>query len=319
MGDVANYIPGGADIGSAVTQGGAQFAGGGGFSPSGFTDFGGGFGPSVGGTAAPLVGGSVPSPETAPVSDATSFINPAQQAALTGGVYTNPITGQIPQGDIPRPPAATSVPASASPINPQDMGPAYLGGTTPLEPPGVDPTNTPNFFKRLADSIGEVKKDYGPLFELGSLGVAGGGLLKQLLQPGGVEALNPLQQEQLNMMRQQQQTAQQYMTGQVTPEMQQNIQNQTQANIQQIKAKYAQMGMSGSTAEAQEIAGAEARGTAQLGQAQSQMIQTGSQMLGLPTQTIAKLSAQQLAQDKDFSDALAAFVGSLAGTPPKKA
>jgi hypothetical protein len=178
-------------------------------------------------------------------------------------------------------------------------------------------TGTPGFFKRLAESIGGFKKDYGPLFELGSLGIAGGGLLKQLLQPGGTEALNPLQQEQLNMMRQQQQTAQQYMTGQITPEMQQNIQNQTQANIQQIKAKYAQMGMSGSTAEAQEIAGAEARGTAMLGQAQTQMIQTGAQMLGLPTQTIAKLSAQQLAQDKEFSDALAAFVGSLAGTPAK--
>jgi hypothetical protein len=39
----------------------------------------------------------------------------------------------------------------------------------------------------------------------------------------------------------------------------------------------------------------------------------------LPSQTIAKLSAQQLAQDKEFSDALAAFVGSLAGTPPKTA
>ena len=120
------------------------------------------------------------------------------------------------------------------------------------------------------------------------------------------------------MMRQQQQTAQQYMQGRVTPEMQQNIQNQVQANIQQIKAKYAQMGMSGSTAEAQEIAGAEARGAAMLGQAQAQMMQTGAQMMGLPTNMVARLSAQQLAQDQAFSDALAQFLAQAGAVPPTK-
>lgn len=230
-----------------------------------------------------------------------------------GGGGMPPVTPAAP----PSVPAAAPTTAASAfdnlPQFPTTSEPGY-GVGAPATPAD---TSTPGFFKRLAESIGGFKKDYGPLFELGSLGIAGGSLLKQLLQPGGTEALNPLQQEQLNMMRQQQQTAQQYMTGQITPEMQQNIQNQTQANIQQIKAKYAQMGMSGSTAEAQEIAGAEARGTAMLGQAQSQMIQTGAQMLGLPSRTIAGLSAQQLAQDKEFSDALAAFVGSLAGTPAK--
>jgi hypothetical protein len=177
---------------------------------------------------------------------------------------------------------------------------------------GLD-KGTPGWFARnVLDPTKEFTKDYGPLL---GMGATGAGVLKQLLQPGGVEALSPLQQEQLNLMRQQQQTAQQYMTGQVPAEMQQNLMNQTKARITAIKDKYAKLGMSGSTAENQDLAAAQAQATQQLGQMQAQMIQTGAQMMGLPAVAISRLTAQQDAQSAAFNAALARFIASMAGRP----
>jgi len=311
MGDVANYIPGGADLGAAYAGSGTPFAAGGGFLPS--APSGGGLGPITDTASfAPPSGPQVAS--DFPTTILTSEGSQLAQAPPSAPSVAPPATPSV---TVPATPPVT---AGATPASVADIT-AAIGNQPPDmlgRPQDVTIPDGPGFFKRLAQSVGGFQKDYGPLLQLASLGIGGGSLLKQLLQPGGVEALSPLQQEQLNMMRQQQQTAQQYMQGQVTPEMQQNIQNQTQANIQQIKAKYAQMGMSGSTAEAQEIAGAEARGAAMLGQAQANMIQTGAQMLRLPTDMIGRLSAQQLAQDEAFSNALAQFLAQAGAVPPTK-
>lgn len=159
----------------------------------------------------------------------------------------------------------------------------------------------------LAKSIFSGAKDVAPLVGLG----AGATGLIRTLTSGGPSALNPLQQEQLDMLRNQQQTGQSMMTGQLTPEMQGSIQQNVQQQINAIKQKYAQMGMTGSTAEMQDIAAATAGGQTQIANAQANMIKTGAALVGLPTNAIAGLTKEQLAQDAAFNDALAKFAGSV--------
>lgn len=282
-------------------------------------------------------GGGVPSvsggPSFAP-TDFGSFSN-ALPATASGGITA----GYVPFGDSVSAATYGGGPSGAGPQAPTIVtpsSPAIPSGATAavgVDPIGIGATtqtsvspadlaasvagagSTPGFFARLAKDVGQFRKDYQPLIDVAGLGLTGAGVLKQLTQPGGVEALSPLQQEQLNLMRQQQQTAQQYMTGQVTPEMQQNLMNQTKANLTAIKDKYAKLGMSGSTAEQQDLAAAQARSTAQLGQMQAQMIQTGAQMMGLPAVAISRLTAQQDAQTAEFNKALASFIASIAGRP----
>ena len=257
---------------------------------------------------------------SAPISDISSFLGGGGPYRADGGA-----TAQYTPYGQAAPVAGTVVPPAASPTagaTAASIDPIGIGATTPTSVSPADlvasaqgASEGPGFFERMAKGVGQFRKDYQPLFDVAGLGLTGAGVLKQLTQPGGVEALSPLQQEELNMMRQQQQTAQQYMQGTVTPEMQQNLTNQTQAQITAIKDKYAKLGMSGSTAESQELAGVQARATAQLGQMQAQMIQTGAQMLRLPATMISGITAQQEAQLADFNKALAAFIAQMAGRP----
>lgn len=314
MGNLLNYVPsspfGAGDTGVGAAAGGLQ---GGEF---GFGGFGGGgeFTPSVAGGGIPY---NVPtSPiSVSPLPDITPLGGPAT-ASGSVSAYLTPY-GQAAQATPPAAsPAAGVIPAGATveTVTPATAPTPYKYESIDelIKAQGLD-KGTPGWFARnVLDPTKEFTKDYGPLL---GMGATGAGVLKQLLQPGGVEALSPLQQEQLNLMRQQQQTAQQYMTGQVTPEMQQNLMNQTKARITAIKNKYAKLGMSGSTAENQDLAAAQAQATQQLGQMQAQMIQTGAQMMGLPAVAISRLTAQQDAQSAAFNAALARFVASMAGRP----
>lgn len=292
-------------------MGGAGFGGGGGVPSTFFPDVVGGYTP--GGAA---FGGGAP----ATASYDYSLFNAPLGDAVSAATYGGGPSGAGPQTPTVVTPSAPVVPSGATAA--AGVDPIGIGATTQTSIPPADLAasaagagSTPGFFARLAKDVGQFKKDYQPLLDVAGLGLTGAGVLKQLMQPGGVEALSPLQQEQLNLMRQQQQTAQQYMTGQVTPEMQQNLMNQTKARIAAIKNKYAKLGMSGSTAENQDLAAAQAQATQQLGQMQSQMIQTGAQMMGLPAVAISRLTAQQDAQSAAFNAALAQFIASMAGRP----
>lgn len=262
------------------------------------------------------------------------------QATSTYFDRSNPLYGEDnvvpPTAAAPAAPPAAAAPAQA-PAAPQAAIPTATAPATAEDPMSwvLSPAGSRYLAEQaIAKAGGPVSADPGGFLqrnlidpfkksgigELLGIGVPAAGLIKQLASmSGGQTPLSPLQQEQLNAMRAQRGQAEQFMTGAVTPQMEQNFQNQTKAEIQQIKARYAQMRMSGSTAEMQDIAAAQARGTARLGQAQGQMIATGASMLGLPAGYMQKISNEQLAQDAAFNDALARFVASIAGSPPTKA
>ena len=323
MADVMNFLPAAADIaptavgeGMSAGFGPAAAAGGGGDFASALPGFAGGAeqafnlgaympsmgvgditpGAAAGGGAPPIPGGV---PGAAPAT-------PTVPAGIPAGTTAAGAASVLPS--ISDDPFSVVTPAQASTINTLSGGPVPAGGGAGVGGP----------FDFLSKNVlGPIKQS--GIGELLGVGVPAAGLIKQLASmSGGQTPLSPLQQEQLNAMRAQRGQAEQFMTGAVTPQMEQNFQNQTKAEIQQIKARYAQMGMSGSTAEMQDIAAAQARGTARLGQAQGQMIATGASMLGLPAGYMQKISNEQLAQDAAFSDALARFVASIAGSPPAK-
>lgn len=192
-------------------------------------------------------------------------------------------------------------------------------------PTATVPGGGAGFFDFLSKNILEPYKKSGipEVLDIGGkvagVGIPAYSILSQLSrQQGGQTPLSALQQEQLNALRTQQNAYQQMMSGQVPASVQQTLQRQAQAEIQQIKAKYAKLGMSGSTAESQDIAAAQARATAGLAQYQTQMMTAGAQGLGIPVAQIGKLSDQQLREDAAFNDALAKFVAALAGGPPQQ-
>lgn len=235
-----------------------------------------------------------------------------------GGGEGSPAT--LPSGA--RPPAVQT--AQASPVEqPYDPGPgntltpqgaqaAAQAALSGVKPSIVDEGGPMSW---LARNILEPYKKSG-VPELLGIGIPAASLIRNLsLMQGGQQPLDPLQQQRLQMAQQQQNVAQQYLTGQVPASVQQNIQAQTQARVQQIRAKYAQLGMSGSTAEQQDIAAAQAQGSRDLATASTQMVNAGAAMMNLPAQQFQTLTREQLAQDAAFSDALAKFVASLSAGP----
>ena len=328
---IGSYFSNPADVAGAKLQGADQFSG---------------FGAGGGGSASGSVSGSLDSfgNPTAPSSTTTGV--PAVPGAApfdpaifaVGGTNTPPVdtlpTGYTPGGGAaPAPaPVASASPSpiagataqSVAPVSPDttaadiqtaigNQPPDMLGQGQNIAAPKAG--GGTGIFDFLSKNVLGPAKEIAPL---ASLGAGAYGLINQVARPGGVSALSPLQQEQLNMLQQNQQTAQQYIQGNIPDSQAQTIQSGVNAQVNNIKAKYAQMGMTGSTAESQDIAAAQQQGQVQLAQAQQAMIRTGAAMLGLPVNQIGQLTEQQIAQDESFSNALASFAGALSGNPPQQ-
>lgn len=102
-------------------------------------------------------------------------------------------------------------------------------------------------------------------------------------------------------------------TGQLPAGAQSLIDQQTQSEITQIKNKYAQMGLSGSTMEQQEISAAGERAQSQVFTIAQQMASTGLQALGASSGISQNLLNQLMAEDKDASTAIGGLGSALAG------
>ena len=104
-------------------------------------------------------------------------------------------------------------------------------------------------------------------------------------------------------------------TGNLPPGAEMRVNNAVQDQIQSIKSKYAQLGMTGSTPEAQEIAQAQARGQAMAFEIADQLTQTGIKEAGLSANIYEAIQKTQLAQDSSLQGALAGFAGAASKFP----
>lgn len=201
----------------------------------------------------------------------------------------------------------------------------------------------------LSDSLGGIT-DYGAGGTGGTTDSTFGGMLskvgdfalnnwKTLLPLGlaGVSFLNrpkvpqvPELQNTAGQMTPEQQAAQQSATsliptvntGILPPGADSMVNNATNDAVNSIRSKYAQLNMSGSTSEAQEIAAAQARGEAMRFQFANQLTQTGLQAAGIAAgissqqaQIYSLIMNAQLQADSALQNALAnfAFAAALGG------
>lgn len=172
-----------------------------------------------------------------------------------------------------------------------------------LGPVGAQHANDNPGKKMMADAL------HNP-----SLLLAGGGLAANLLagnkKPVGFGALENQAQSELAQGRQQES----YLgNGTLPPGLQQGIDSATQSAAATIRSQYASRGMSGSSAEAQDLASLQQRATTQGAQMAMQLYQQGVQESQLADSIYAQLMGVQQEQDKETSSAVGGFAAALAG------
>lgn len=186
------------------------------------------------------------------------------------------------------------------------------GGTALPTGAAVSAPSTPSFLSQAWDTIsggngvGGLVKNISPL-------ISGGAGLASVLKGSGSN--NVTNQLQANATSAQQAAAPLLAAtaGALPQGEEQDVQNTLAASIAQIKAKYAQMGLSGSTMEQQDIANANNQASAQRATMAQQAVTTGANVLGVSNQGFTNVAASQAADDKSFQEALTALASAFGG------
>jgi len=115
---------------------------------------------------------------------------------------------------------------------------------------------------------------------------------------------------QLNAQGQQLQTYLQ--TGTLPPGAQASINQAVAASQASIRSQYASMGMSGSSAEAQDLANAQTAGATQANQMAMSLMNTGIQETNMSDQLYQNIMNESMQQDNQLSSAIGTFAASAA-------
>lgn len=165
---------------------------------------------------------------------------------------------------------------------------------------GLNSTNLGNLGNILASNPGAA--------------IAAGGLgldaLKGNKQSGAEKNLEA-QAGQLNSQGQQLENYLQ--TGTLPAGEQAGVNQALQSVIASIKSKYASMGMSGSSAEQQDIANAQSQAQSQAAQMQEQLLSTGISETGMSSQLYQELMKNSIANDSNLSNSISNFASAAAG------
>ena len=109
-------------------------------------------------------------------------------------------------------------------------------------------------------------------------------------------------------------TGSQYLTGQLPAGQQSMIEQASKANIQNVKNHYAQMGLSGSTMEAQAVSNEYSKVMQMQGAESVRLVSEGVQMLGIDAQLVGQMWQANQEQNRALGEAIKGFVGSIAGS-----
>ncbi len=102
-------------------------------------------------------------------------------------------------------------------------------------------------------------------------------------------------------------------TGTLPPGAQAAINQATASAQAAIRSQYAAMGMSGSSAEAQDLAAAQQQGAAQANSMAMQLLNSGIQSTQMSDQLYQDIMNQSMQQDQDLSSAIGNFASMAAG------
>lgn len=277
---------------------------------------------TTGATAAPtgLGGGTGAGPGTTPSALTNSFGTQAPDL----GVSAAPVSdGASATGST----SATlssfgqAAPDAATATAPTGLDPSVFPSTSSIDfsvaggPGGTLSGTGPN---AVGGGIGDVLHGVGDFWKSNKdwigAGLAGSNIVRSLLQSGNtgidLSSLNAERQALLQRLSQQGQTL---ASGQLTPDQEQLLQNQLQAHLSQIDAKYGQMGMAGSTTHLQERAAAISQASASRGQQQAATMSAGLQAQGMAANVANTLVAQQLQEDEALNQMIANLARSALG------
>lgn len=160
-----------------------------------------------------------------------------------------------------------------------------------------------------------------PTADLLKAGIAGGGLLYNMFGDSPTAALQKKLGGLADQQTEQGRVLQSYLTeGKLPPGAQQWVDNQVQRQKTAIRSKYASLGMSGSTAEMQELNQVEQDATSQMFKMASALMDTGIRQTGASIPLYNYLINAKNADNAAMSNAINNFVASLSsGGSSKKA
>ncbi len=257
---------------------------------------------------------------------------PAGGAAGAGASPASPAFGGggvAPSGDLTGP---AGLPAGTPNVNfgltDQSVGPGVIGGAgaigTSLAAPTAGAATLPQDFSGGLDAASSG-------LPVGGTDTGGGGFLSKLTSnPAaligagglGLAALRqnqPLpEQAQLNQIGAQEQAtgnqlASYVNTGTLPPGAQESVNLATNAAKAQVRSTAAQLGLSGSTWEADRMGQIDQQAAAQSTQIATQLLQLGANYSQLSTGVFESLMKSTLAEDQQFQQALSSFASGLAG------
>lgn len=266
---------------------------------------------------------STPANTSTPSTDSSSAFNLFSSTPSTGGATYTPTSGGSSGG--------------STPVSTLDLGTSLAGGTTPLAggqsavggmsfTNPSDPTSSDTSqAQQTATSAGPTQSTMQSIMSsLGLGGASTGDLLKGLAGAGGLaykattggstSAEKAVKGEAVNAGAQGQQLESYLANGTLPPGAQQYVAAQTAAQKASISSKYAQLGMSGSTAEAQELANVDSQAQSQMFQIATQLYNTGVQQTGASANLYNTLMNAQTQDNAQIGSAISNFVSSLAPT-----
>lgn len=262
------------------------------------------------------------------VSGLASLLNGGSALGLPqaggGGAVVPSGTGSIKAPTAPQIAGSSPSPSGVSGPAPWDAGtkidntlPAAAGtatvgsgGSSAIAPPAAvaaaAPGAAPKADPGMLGGISNFLRQNGPLLSLGALGASA--LMPKTQIPnmgamtGNANAASQTAQSLIPSVS----------TGKLPAGAEQMVQNATKDAVTNIKAKYAGMGLSGSSMEGQDVAAANERAQAMRFQIADELTKTGLNAAGLSDQMYAQLAQLILSQDSGLMDAIAGFANAMA-------
>ena len=232
------------------------------------------------------------------MGDAINYLSGGSNTPSPGTIAANNATFNSLQSDFP-------ALATSSPVAGGATSTAAATGPSSISEIMADPTSGKGWGDLVTRNPGAILSGLG----LGAAALKQAGLLGNNTPKGQnqVEQIAGAENSQGQVL------TQYLQNGTLPPGMQTGIDNMTQAAKAQIKSRFASMGMSGSSAEQQELAQVDANAQAQAATIAQQLLTTGIGEENSASGMYQALMKNTIADDASLSSAFTNFASSLGG------
>jgi len=316
MADVLGTI--GSGIGTAASDIGSGLGQIGGDLVSGAKDVFGGIGNALGGLfgasggGGPLSPGTIANTASSPAAGVAAAAPASATSAAAFGMPPSLDTSGLAAFDTAKgiDPSALGLPAASAPVISSGL-PSVAGVPIP-DGSGIGPGIAPNALASGGGMSSFLQSLVNPKTAL-PLGLLGLDLIHGMGEPAEVKQLKALEAQQAGLANKDTALATAEQEGILPAGGQRLIEEKLRANEAAIRTKYAQMGMSGSSAEAQDLQGARDQALAEQFSVGQQLAATGlsaaQAATGQESSLLSAILAQEMSQGDELGNILADFAG----------